>query len=894
MANVQIRSFGGLNTDTHVQDLRNGDYPDAKNIDHISAVTGESIAVTPRMGNEYAFELGEVLEQDKRYVITFPEIEPDGGYILQVNRADQINPLFPAIDVPLYFGDPNLAPGTQAATAIRDAFANASYYVDVVPASSVYPSLIGTNTLLITPASYSPFLRLYDYFILSTGANSLLVDVIQESISPSRTGKLEVIGSKDLLGDLFIISSCKRDKPFDIEILYIDVLNVAGVSTLVVYPNIINEVVVDGSEVYITGVEGIPEANGVFIITVAQIPQTGETIFILFNSFAVLGQTYVQGTGTMTINKFGMGEIGVAQKDISSNTWKYTRLLRSKQLNLFTYHQCDVQGEKSSYDNTIYFTDNYNEPRLFNYLLDEEYVEDGAIKILHPNIGTYSYANISNQVRHILGQGLFNIELVSQTIGGTLSVGNHVYFVRGVLSDNSYTDWSLPSRFVSVYTESQPPAYKIKGNAAGDQSGKTNNIRITNINSSLYKSIEVACIIVNTIGIDSSIYGIIGEYLVDGTNSTLDISHSGRENPRLFNQDELGVQTENYSTAKNNLIIDNRYYLSNLKTIKYDVKILIDKIKYSLKKKTITRPVQVIGASNGFGFGGHQDPINIYYYTGYMINETYRIGVRFTFKNGDITPVYKVSDITIDTDQSSSDNKRTSGLTDYDLVSAGTGPGGTDENLVPYIELDFSNVYNTLINEYLANDIIDKIEIFRVELNEANETITGCGIAVQQIDANIGFGDYEVQISPTLGSFVYEKIPNNITTNNEGYIADYPFISNNNKDIQNGSPQNYFSIYLAESMVNIVDGVPYNKDIGAGDTIINYGQGVIGKGYVITNNVKEDVNITDSKLIPQLGSVRAPIRYISIFAITNIILFIVILDNLMNKKRLKNIYKVYK
>ena len=45
------------------------------------------------------------------------------------------------------------------------------------------------------------------------------------------------------------------------------------------------------------------------------------------------------------------------------------------------------------------------------------------------------------------------------------------------------------------------------------------------------------------------------------------------------------------------------------------------------------------------------------------------------------------------------------------------------------------------------------------------------------------------------------------------------------------------------------------------------------------------------QFIPQLGSVRAPIRYISIFAIINIILFIVILDNLMNKDRFKNIHK---
>ena len=46
------------------------------------------------------------------------------------------------------------------------------------------------------------------------------------------------------------------------------------------------------------------------------------------------------------------------------------------------------------------------------------------------------------------------------------------------------------------------------------------------------------------------------------------------------------------------------------------------------------------------------------------------------------------------------------------------------------------------------------------------------------------------------------------------------------------------------------------------------------------------------EFIPQLGSVRAPIRYISIFAITNMIIFIVILDNLTIKNRFKKIVNI--
>ena len=80
MPAIQLRSFGGLNTDANIQDIRNGDYPDAKNIEHISSTSQESLAITPRKGNEFSFDLGSVEQQNKKYIFRFPEEDPEEGY----------------------------------------------------------------------------------------------------------------------------------------------------------------------------------------------------------------------------------------------------------------------------------------------------------------------------------------------------------------------------------------------------------------------------------------------------------------------------------------------------------------------------------------------------------------------------------------------------------------------------------------------------------------------------------------------------------------------------------------------------------------------------------------------------------------------------------------------
>jgi hypothetical protein len=870
MANVQIRSFGGLNTDTHVQDLRNGDYPDAKNIDHISAETGESVAVTPRMGNDYAFELGEVLAQDKRYLLTYPDVDVPGGYILQVNRADQFNPLFEAFFVGSYDDNPAFPPGTQAATTIQNAFYAGGYPVDVVPASTVYPTLAGTRTLLISPQENSPALRYYDYFIESIGQNVLKIDVIQESISNSRTGLLEVIGSKDLLGDLFIISSTRREESFEIKIINIYTLTVSGITTLIVIPDATDQVIVDEQEVYITGVQGIREANGIFIIKVLTDPQTGETFILLFNSFAAQGQTYVPGTGTMTFNKFGIGEIGVAQKDLSKNTWKYTRLLRSKELNLFTFHQCDVQGEKSFNRKSIYYTDNNDVPRNFYYKIDTEYYVDGGLRILYPDTGLYDYGSIADQTNHILGQPILDIDFVSQAQGGgRLSSGNHVYFARGVLADGSYTDWSLPSRNIPVYSASSLDNPKnIIGDIEGAVTDKANQIKISNVRGDIYSFIEVACINYVDIGFDATLYGIFTRRQVSREDTELIITHNGREDVQTFNQDELNVQTETYTKAKNNAIIDNRYILSNLQTPGDSLQSLFDSVKYSLKAKQISKPRYSLNQK----FGGHQDPYNVFYFSGYMMNETYRIGARVRYKNGYISPVYNLFDVTINDDQSSLDGKRISGLSSYDLNALGTTglnpvtgfPFPQDvNNIVPYIEIQGPDLSIETIDGVPASLLLDRIEYFRAEVT--NPSIIGNGFAVMHVKCLTNTTNYPPQYirqaSPTSIATITLSNPLPIAAqdnsspigNNPMISYEFPFVVSNdpsqnspttlydipealnyydNRFTINSGPRLgtnygykwndlYASVYSIDSFLN---GSTESVVVGAGDSIINTGQ----------------------------------------------------------------------
>jgi hypothetical protein len=744
MPSVQLRSFGGLNTDSHVQDIRNGDYTDAKNIEHVSAEKGESLAITPRTGNEFAFDLGSVTAQGKRYLFKFSLESPDGIFYIRIKNSNGVTDFIPTLVGLVYIPSRN-----DFESAIVSAW-NGFRVIDATSDPIIAPSIDSTKELayIVEPDPNSPVQANYEltvvenYFIvneiieLEGGGISGSIDIecITECIPLSREGQLEVIGSKDILGDLFIISSNKREDPVEVNLFFTVVDIIAnGVAVNITFNSEYQQYLYPGQEIYISGVEGLTSLNGLYTISSLVNPLTVQILnFIEVQNIdnGNPSQPYVQGTGKATLNPFGIGEIGVATKNESRNEWTYTRLLRSRELNFWIKHQFDMEGEVSFNRKSLYFTDDFNPPKLFYYRNSAPYVQDGAIKGIYPDYGIFNYDSISDQTNHILGQPSIDIDLVEQQQGGGgLYVGNHRYFVRGVLGDGSYTDWSLPSGAVPVYFERfNGDPRKIIGNISGTATYKQNVLRISNLNSSLYKFIEVACILYIDLAVDTTTYGVFNRFAVSEDVDFLIITHTGREEGVDLIPEELSIQTEVVSKAKNNAIVDNRYILSNLTIPNDDFSDILNAFTYSIKKKDISR----VNTYPNFSVGGHQDPMNVFYYTGYMLNETYRIGCRFKYKSGYASPVYKIFDVTIDTEQTSSDNKRTAGLDNYDLVSLSTTSQGR-QNYVPYIEISSPDLSSFLIDGIQASQVIDRIEYFRAEVK--NPTIVGYGFAVNHVKA---------------------------------------------------------------------------------------------------------------------------------------------------------------
>jgi hypothetical protein len=229
---------------------------------------------------------------------------------------------------------------------------------------------------------------------------------------------------------------------------------------------------------------------------------------------------------------------------------------------------------------------------------------------------------------------------------------------------------------------------------------------------------------------DTTTYGIFAKVRVPSGATYIDLVHNGRETGVDLIAEELSVQTQVYSSAKNNEIIDNRYLLSNLKTKSYDIENLFSNAKYSVKKKRIS-PYRVYPNAR---FGGFQDPKNVYYYTGYMMNETYRMGARARFKDGSTSSVINLFDVTIDTNQTSLDGKRISGLLDYSLREEVVTPGQAQievYDLVPYIEITGIDLESFSLNGVKASELIERIEIFRAIVN--SPSILGYGYSILHV-----------------------------------------------------------------------------------------------------------------------------------------------------------------
>ena len=378
--NQQLNFTGGLNQDTTPEYIQN-DYTDAADVQHLTQDTESTQSHIPSLGNKQAFTLGSVSTQNKTWRIytsdTSPTVVTNGLFLFDQNGAA-------------------IPSGAINWTADQTVTLQAAALLAAIPAGYSPTVTTDGSTYLDVTLTAIPS---YDWGLTATtkiGAPPLITDtemvyvIFKEAIDETLTGELNVVGSNDLLSDLYVLSTPQRNlptiQPYGV---LTAVTNGLGYTITTSQPHGL----VSGQKILIDGVVAVPASglapNGFWIITV-----TGASSFTADELYDV-GSGFVLSSagGTITLYSESIGEIGAAVKDLDIDTWVYKRLLRTKEWDFRTRYQADFRvSQRTESKDSLYWTNGNEAPRVFYYT--KPFITDGALAI---NGGRYAYGSIADE-----------------------------------------------------------------------------------------------------------------------------------------------------------------------------------------------------------------------------------------------------------------------------------------------------------------------------------------------------------------------------------------------------------------------------------------------------------------------------------------------------------------
>lgn len=684
MANKGVKQStrGNLNKDVDPKAMRNGDYEDALDVLHINKGSNKSLNAEPTLGNKYAFTIEPRVAQNKRIRFNIPT---QANYEATVFKTDGVTPLFS-----FFFSNPtdftvNFAVGAGAA----------GLQINFVETTSTF-----VTVEILTPAYY-------DWFVSSVGSVEFTFDVLQEALSPNYIGIPKIIGSVDLLGNLFVFSTTKTQEQRDFTIT--DIYNSGGrIGITTSEPHGLQ----NGFEVNISGTQIDRYADGLWIVQVIN-----ASSFILQLSDASTLNLSVPITGTVSVYVRGYGEIGVAVKDLNTDSWQYTRLLGSKEFNFDTFHLIECRAEANNLGNSLYFHQVLrNVPKVF-YYNQETFIQDGGLSI---NGGQYEYGRIVQETEILAYKNIPIPKFLKQEIGGTVTSGNKRYVIR-LSNDFIKSPWSAPTGLVNIYQSNINNPSQIEGGISGEITDKRVFLEVNAIDLALYKYIEL--------GVIEYISGAINSYnlyRVPVTSDTMTLIHSGSENSKTdLPLDEFFSTNTPILNVGNEAILDNRLVYGNITVSdNLDLSEFAQTVKYRLKQKDIG--ATSLRSYSSFVFGGYQNPLNTCNYMGYFYNDEYRFGISAILNDGTETQVFHTFDVRFDTSPTSTDGKRLQGLPNYDNVRQ-----VNDEfvSVIPYIEFVFDTNYT--FNGTPIKNLIKRIKVYRCK---RIPEVLACGVLCNVVE----------------------------------------------------------------------------------------------------------------------------------------------------------------
>jgi hypothetical protein len=671
---VRFTPLGNLDKDSEYKLIGKGNYTDALDVikqDDEGQVSG---TIQPTKRNKHAFSLGSVQAQNKKYRVTV-----DGD----ATKNHALKFLSTKRDYRITTGT-----GPNGEVEFNGTISSLQSNFNASNLPGAFQVSVSGNTMEFELAPYPH----YQWYLESVGEDDVEVVCIQEAIPTDLAGPLKDIGSYDLLGDLFVFSTTQDNEPTELEAEIIGVgptvpnptpppnnLLVGPLTSLTFNtPHGLQE----GQWIRITD-SNAPWLNGIFVVH--NVTSTIGVEIVTDTAWGASHPTFNVGQEKVFIHPTGIGEIGVAQKNNSTESWTYTRLLRSVELNFVSKYEIEGHGQIDSLFKKLYFTDDYNKPSIFSYFGD--YVADGALNHVSDD-NEYRYGDISVQTSLHLVRPAVYMDLDEQIQdGGNLKAGNKYYAVRYVASDGTTTGWSSLSRGVNVYfQDSRYSAGNIHGDFSTLETPKINVIRISNLSPELFPEIEVA--VLEDLG-DTFIASIFKKETI--SSESILIEHSGKETEiETVDLADIIPKSDSFLPIKAKSIksIDSRNVMSNVETLsKIDLSEWVATFRHSIKRKEISEATE-------FQKGEYQFPENLFDNVGFMLNETYRVGCRVHFKNFGFTDVYHVDDIKVDCEAvnqaNPTDNRRNSALPNYDLFNQ-TIPVDRSDYILPHQDPNYNS-----------------------------------------------------------------------------------------------------------------------------------------------------------------------------------------------------------
>lgn len=631
----------------------NGDYIDARNIQCVPQDGNENGTISPTLGNEFAFSLGSVSQQNKRYRLVF-----DGD----VTKQHELKFSSANRDANIVVGT-----GTNGALSFNGTVTSFTTAFNNAISGSGVSWVLSTSTpgeVELELASYP----MYQWYLESVGPNVINPIVIAEAIPVDLAGPLKDIGSYDLLGDLFIFSTTQDNEPTAISATIIAIGPTLFNGTIATGPTTTLTFsaphgMVQGQWITISGSFNL-WLNGLFLVS-----QVLNATQIEIPTVLAWGGTLPQvapGPEVITIHPRGIGEIGVAQKNDNTGAWTYIRLLRSVELNFITTKQIDSFFKRVSGIVTGYFTDNYNQPRRIVY--KSEYIQDGALNFVF-RANEYAYGSIREAMVLQRPESSATVRLVEQSnVSGELYPGIKYYVVRQKTVGGTFSSFSGLSSpiLVTHYYDDDGIVYggEYAGGRGGSRTTVANTIEVSNLSSNnVYPISQVACV-----------------EIVDGVVAAEIVTEFETPISGLFTIIDTGINRigpidvakiipfgagSRILKAKNIREIDLRNVISNVSTLSsIDLAEFALKMRHSLVRKVIKEGTLT-------DVGDFQSAETLKDSLGLMLNETYRVGCRAYLRNIGWTDYFYVDDIKIDNNAINTsnplDNRRISGLPSMEL-----------------------------------------------------------------------------------------------------------------------------------------------------------------------------------------------------------------------------------